>query len=119
MFLISQMAREQVNNLSIDFHFSIYYHKFTNYKLFLGVAGVMMYVGPFEVDFCAPNGVRELAVVDSSHNIVFLRIFGECARSYGDQLLLAEPNNTILMAHNMEVDHASSKTYFLFIYLIY
>ena len=88
MFLISQMAREQVNNLSIDFHFSIYYHKFTNYKIVLRCGRRHDVVGPFEVDFCAPNGVRELAVVDSSHNIVFLRIFGECARSYGDQLIL-------------------------------
>jgi hypothetical protein len=46
-------------------------------RLFLGVLGVVMYVGPFETDFLAPSGVRELAIVDSKYNIIFLRIDNE------------------------------------------
>jgi hypothetical protein len=33
-----------------------------------------MYVGPFEIDFYAPSGVRELAVVDNGHNIHYLQL---------------------------------------------
>ena len=81
--------------------------------MFLGVIGVLMYVGPYQSDFCAPDGLREVAIIDSNHNVIFLRIYGECARSYGNRLLFAEQDNAILVALNMEVDHTSSKTYFV------
>jgi hypothetical protein len=70
-------------------------------RLFLGVLGVVMYVGPFETDFLAPNGVRELAIVDSKYNIIFLRIFGETTYSYGNTILLAELNSDVLVAHDL------------------
>jgi hypothetical protein len=49
-----------------------------------------MYVGPFETDFVAPNGARELAVVDIRYNIMFIRIFGETTYSYNNTLFLDE-----------------------------
>jgi hypothetical protein len=78
-------------------------------RLFLGVLGVVMYVRPFETDFLAPSSDRELAIVDSEYNIIFLRIFGEKAYSYGSTLLLAELNSAVLVAHDLKVDQASSK----------
>lgn len=33
-----------------------------------------MYVGPYEVDFFAPSGVRKIVVIDTSHNISFIRV---------------------------------------------
>jgi hypothetical protein len=72
-----------------------------------------MYVGPVECDFSTPSDVRELAVVDSGYNIQFVRIYGEKAYSYGNTLLFAEQSNVILVAHNLKVDQASSKIYFL------
>jgi hypothetical protein len=50
----------------------------------------MMYVGPVETDFVAPNGVRELTVVNIRYNIIFIRILGEKAYSYDNTMLLAE-----------------------------
>ena len=79
--------------------------------MFLGVLGVVIYVGPFEIDYIAPSGAREFAVMDSGHNIIFGRIFGEKAYSYGNTLLLAEQNSAVLVAHNLKVDQKSSKTY--------
>jgi hypothetical protein len=76
-----------------------------------------MYVGPVETDFLAPSGVRELAVVDSKYNIIFVRLFGERAYSYGNTLLLAEMNNAVLVAQDLKVDQPSSKIYFVFLYL--
>jgi hypothetical protein len=72
-----------------------------------------MYVGPVESDFSMPSGVRELAIVDSGYNIQFVRIYGEKAYSYGNTLLFAEQSNAILVAHNLKVDQASSKIFFL------
>ena len=69
-----------------------------------------MYVGPFETDLCVPIGVTEVDVVDNDHKIIFLGIFWEFAHSYANQLVLAEQNNGILMAYNMEVDRVSNKT---------
>jgi hypothetical protein len=81
----------------------------TNCKSFLDVSGVVTYVGPAEADFCAPSGMREIAIVDSGHNTIFLRFFGESAYLLGDQLLSAEQNNAVVVASNMEVVHQSSK----------
>ena len=83
--------------------------RLTNCKLFVDVSGVVTYVGPAEADFCAPSGMREIAIVDSGHNPIFLRFFGESAYLLGDQLLSAEQNNAVIVASNMEVVHQSSK----------
>ena len=71
--------------------------------------GIIMYVGPYEVDFCAPSGVREIAVIDTNHNISFIRVFGESAYAYGNTLLLAEQDIAVLVATNLKVDQKSSK----------
>jgi hypothetical protein len=84
--------------------------------MFLGVLGVVIYVGPFERDFVAPSWVREFAVVDSTYNIIFGRIFGETAYSYGDTMLLAKQNGAILVARDLKVDQKTSKIY-LFLYV--
>lgn len=76
-----------------------------------------MHVGPYEIDFLGPSGIREVAVVDTSHNIIFLRIFGQSADDYGNTLLLAELNGAVLMARDMKVDQKSSKIYFVFMQL--
>ena len=78
--------------------------------------GVVLYVGPFERDFLAPSGMREFAVVDTAYKIIFGRIFGETAYSYGNALLLAEQNGSVLMAHDLKVDKKSCKIG-LFFYL--
>jgi hypothetical protein len=76
---------------------------------FLDVCGVVVYVGPLETDFCAGGGMREVAIVDCNHHPVFLRFFVEFAHRYENQFFLAEQNNSVLMASNMKIMHASSK----------
>ncbi|XP_051214396.1 uncharacterized protein [Lolium perenne] len=73
----------------------------------IDVSGGVTYVGPAEADFCAPSGMREIAIVDSGHNTIFLRFFGESTYLLGDQLLSAEQNNAVVVASNMEVVHQS------------
>ena len=98
----------------------MFYHKslllrLTNCKLFLDVSGVITYVGRAEADFCAPSGMREIAIVDSGHNTIFMRFFGESAYLLGDQLLSAEQNNAVIVASNMEVVHQSGKLIIIFL----
>lgn len=76
--------------------------------------GVVIYVGPAERDYLAPSGIREFAVVDCKYNIIFGRIFGDTAYSYGNTLLLAEQNGSVLVAHDLKVDQKSSKIFFYF-----
>jgi hypothetical protein len=81
---------------------------------FVDVCGVVVYVGPLETDFCAGGGMREVAIVDSNHHPIFLRFFFNFAYRYENQLFLAEQNNTVLLASNMKIVHASSKLIILY-----
>lgn len=74
-----------------------------------------MYVGPLQTDCYAADGMREIAIVVSNYDAIFLRIFGKTLDLYKEDLKQAEYTNAILEASNMEVDHTSSK----FITLIY
>ncbi|KAM0873844.1 hypothetical protein ACQ4PT_037813 [Festuca glaucescens] len=72
------------------------------------IAGVIMYVSPLDHETYFPVGMREVAVVDSSNHIVFLRIFDELVERHGEQLLIGERHYSFVMATSMEVDKASS-----------
>jgi hypothetical protein len=54
--------------------------------------------------------MREVAVVDSTNHIVFLRIFYELAQRHTEHLLIGEKHYSFVMATFMEVDQASSKS---------
>jgi hypothetical protein len=54
--------------------------------------------------------MREVAVVDSTNHVVFLRIFDELAQRHTEQLLIGEKHYSFVMATFMEVDQASSKS---------
>ena len=69
-----------------------------------------MYVSPLDHETYFPVGMREVAVVDSSNHIVFLRIFDELAQRHEEQLLIGEKHYSFIMATSMEVDQASSKS---------
>jgi hypothetical protein len=84
---------------------------------FLDVYGVVVYVGPLETYFGAGGGMREVAIVHSNHHPIFLRLFVEFAYRYENQLFLAEQNNNVLMASNMNIMHASNKLSILDLYI--
>jgi hypothetical protein len=79
------------------------------------VLGVVIYVRPVETDYLAPSGIKKFAVADYKYNIIFGRIFGDTAYSYGNTLLLAEQNGSVLVAHDLKVDQKSSKIFIIFV----